>query len=69
MFRRTDNPDRVATRQVTDPSSLAARYARMDMQKYSFGESQTPGTDWSQKSGTADQQTVQNTAEGENSRN
>ncbi len=54
MFRRTDDPDRVSTRQSADPSSLAARYARTDMRKYSFGvESQTPGTDWNRKSGTA----------------
>ncbi len=37
MFRRTDDLDRVSTRQSEDPSSLAARYARTDMRKYSFG--------------------------------
>ncbi len=37
MFHRTDNPDRVATRQAADPCSLAARYARTDMRKYSLG--------------------------------
>jgi hypothetical protein len=37
MFHRTDDPDRVSTRESADPSSLAARYARIDMRKYSFG--------------------------------
>ncbi len=37
MFHRTDNPDRVVIRQAADPCSLAARYARTDMRKYSFG--------------------------------
>jgi hypothetical protein len=37
MFRRTGNSDRVAIRQTAQSSSLAARYARTDMRKYSFG--------------------------------
>ncbi len=36
MFRRTGNSDRVAVRQTAHPSSLAAKYARTDMRKYSF---------------------------------
>jgi hypothetical protein len=37
LFRKTDEPDRVRTRQAENPNSLVAQYARTDTRKFFFG--------------------------------